>query len=146
VVHRWVRVSLDYRKLGLTLTRSFRQYEIMDMQCDLLISDFRDPTTITLVQENIGRISHGSSSHHASALKLGFKKALEFKKREGRALLRCFNSSCRWHSNPVSYSSVGSNIYCTRCSNYRYYMQCTGCGNQRTSNNPSCWSCGKEFM
>jgi len=122
----------------------------MEMQCDLLISDFRNPTTITLMQDNIERISDGSSSHYARALKLGFKKALEFKKRESSVLLRCSNPSCGWHSDPVTYSSVGSNVYCPRCSIYsygpRYYTQCTGCGNQRTSNNPSCWGCGKEFM
>jgi len=44
----------------------------MEMQCDLLISDFRNPTMITLMQENIGHISDGSSSHCAGALKLGF--------------------------------------------------------------------------
>ena len=131
----------------------------MDMQCNLLISDFKNPTTIALMQENIGHISDGSSSHCASALKLGFKKAFEVKKRESGVLLRCSNYNCGWYSNPVSYSSVGSNIYCTQCSsnynnynynygynNNRYYMQCVGCGYQRTSQYASCQSCGKKFL
>ena len=129
--------------MGSTSNVFVSQDKIMEMQCDLLISNFRNPATITLMQENIGRISDGSSSHHASPLKLGFKKALEFKKRRGGPLLRCSNSSCEWHSNPVSYSFVGSNIYCIWCSSY---MHCTGCGNQRTNNYTSCWGCGKEFM
>ncbi|KAF9646805.1 hypothetical protein BDM02DRAFT_3118097, partial [Thelephora ganbajun] len=39
------------------------QERIMEMQCELLTSKFRDPKTIGLVKENIGRISDGSSSH-----------------------------------------------------------------------------------
>ena len=50
------------------------------MQCELLISDLKDPKTILLVKENIGRISGGSSSRSASALEFGLKKAFEFKK------------------------------------------------------------------
>jgi len=124
----------------------------MDMQCDLLISDLRNPTTIALMQENIGNISDGSSPNCAGALKLGFDKAFELKKREGRVLLQCSNQNCSWHSNPVSYWSVGSETYCPRCPGYeydcytRYYYQCAGCGYQRSSNNPSCQSCGKEFV
>ena len=136
----------------MALTRSFRQYKIMDMQCDLLISDFRDSTTITLMQENIGRISNESSSHYASALKLGFKKAFELKKRDICVLLQCSNGNCGWHSNPVPYSSVGLNILCPECSGNaygyrdRYHMKCAGCGYQRTSNYTSCQSCGRKFM
>ena len=128
----------------------------MEMQCDLLISDFRNPTTITLMQENIEHISDGSSSHCAGALKLGFKKAFELKKRERSVLLRCSNSNCSWHSNPVTYSSVGSNVYCPGCSNNAYsgcsccrppsyQMQCVGCGSQRTGDYTSCQSCKKKF-
>jgi len=120
----------------------------MDMQCGLLISDFRNPTTVALMQENIGRISDGSSSYHASALKLGIKKALELKQRQNGALLRCSNYVCGWYSNPVSYSSVGSNVYCPLCPSYGYgyqYMHCASCGNQRSSNYTSCQSCRKEF-
>jgi len=153
VVHCQVRVSLDYQKLELTLTRSFRQYRIMDMQCDLLTSDFRDPTTITLMQENIGRISNGSSSHYASALKLGFKKAFQLKKRDISVLLQCSNDNCGWHSNPVTHSSVGSNIFCPKCSNnaygypvVSYHMKCAGCGYKRTGDHTSCQSCRRKFM
>jgi len=113
------------------------------MECDLLISDFRNPTTIALVQENIGHISNGSSSYYASAMKLGFQKAFELKKRGISVLLRCSDSSCGWQSNPVPYSSVGPNVYCPRCSNY---TQCAGCGYRRSSNHPLCQSCRKEFM
>ena len=114
------------------------------MECDLLISNFKNPKTVALMQESIGHISDGSSSHCASALKLGFKKAFELKKRESGVLLRCSNYNCGWYSNPVPYSSVGSNIYCPQCRRNRY-MQCVGCGYQRTSNYVSCQSCGKKF-
>ena len=128
----------------------------MDMQCDLLISDFKNPTTISLVEENIGNISDGSSSHCASALKLGFKKAFELKKQNSGVLLQCPNTDCAWHSNHVSYTSVGSATYCSRClDNYRYNkygdgyynMQCAGCGYQRACiSYTSCQGCKRKFL
>jgi len=127
----------------------------MDMQCDLLISDFKNPTTIALMEENIGHLSDGSSPHCVSALNLGFKKAFELKKRNRGVLLRCLNTGCGWY-NPVSYASVGSNVYCPHCynnygynynyGNRHYYLQCVGCGYQRTSNFTSCQSCKKKFL
>jgi len=123
----------------------------MDMLCDLLISDFRNPTTVALMQEKIGRISDGSSPHCAGALNLGFEKAFELKKREGYALLRCSNSNCGWHKNPVPYSSVGSSTYCSQCAVYSRYghsrhpIQCADCGYPRAGDYASCQSCGKRF-
>ncbi|KAF9650022.1 hypothetical protein BDM02DRAFT_1690958 [Thelephora ganbajun] len=123
----------------------------MEMQCELLISNFRDLKTIGLVKENIGHISDGSSSHCGGALKLGLKKAFELKKKKRQppgVLLRCANHSCAWHNNPVSCSSVGSNTYCPNCScrPYNYYLQCVGCEYERTSSYTSCQSCGRKFI
>ncbi|KAF9643634.1 hypothetical protein BDM02DRAFT_1403296 [Thelephora ganbajun] len=122
------------------------------MQCELLISNFKDQKTAALVKEIIGHISDRSSSHCGGALKLGLKKAFELKKKKRQppgVLLRCPHSSCASYSNHVSYSSVGSNNYCQMCINHgwgkRYYV-CVGCGNQRTSSYASCQSCGKRFI
>ena len=131
--------------------RSFSQDKIMDMQCDLLISDFRNPTTTALMQENIGHISDGSSPHCAGALNLGFEKAFELKKRGGYALLRCSNSNCGWHKNPVPCSSVGSKTYCSNCTVYSGYVhsrppiQCADCGYHRAGDYASCQNCRKRF-
>ena len=123
----------------------------MEMECELLTSNFKDPKTIPLVKENIGRISDGSSSHRTGALKLGLKKAFELKKQKRQppgVLLRCtgpnYGYDCEWANTPVSYSSVGSEIYCPNCGSY--YMQCSDCGYERTSNYASCQSCGKGFI
>jgi len=134
----------------------------MEMQCDLLISNLKNPKVITLMKENIEHVSDGSSSYCGGALKLGFKKAFELKKQERIVLLRCSNPSCGWYTNPVPYSSVGAQVYCPQCSynnsnyysdydygyrnNTRYYMQCVGCGYQRTSNFISCQRCRKKFL
>jgi len=129
------------------------QGKIMEMQCALLMSNFQDPKTIALVKENIGHISDGSSSYCAGALKLGLKKAFELKKQKRQppgVLLRCPYSPCAWYTNPVSYSSVGpSNAYCRNCHNSGWgtrYLQCAGCGHNRTSHYTSCQSCGKNFL
>ena len=158
--------------------------KIMEMECKLLTSNFKDTKTIGLMKENFGRISNGSSSHCAGALKLGFKNAFELKKQaselkkqarelEQRALgvekqilervkqaleeqkknapgvlLRCNRYGCPSNTTPVSYSTVGSQIYCPNCqrSGYgQYNMQCTGCSYNRTVGNVSCQSCGKNF-
>ena len=117
------------------------------MECSLLISKSKDPKTIELVKKHIKRISDGSSSHCASALKLGLKKASELKKQNRGVMLRCSRGGCARNTTPVSFSANGSNIYCPNCRyNYgNYYMQCTGCSYARTSNYTSCQSCGKRF-
>ena len=133
---------------NLGLTCSLSQEKIKEMECELLVSNFKDPKTITLVKESIRHSSDGSSSHRAGALKLGLRKALELKKQARRppgVLLRCSNSYCGWYSNPVPYSSVGSNTYCPNCRN-GYYMRCVECGYDRTSDYPSCRNCGKSFV
>ena len=121
----------------------------MEMECELLVSNFNDLGTVALVKENIGHISDGSSSHCAGALKLGLKKAFEVKKQKRFALLRCPRVGCAWNIIPVSYSSIGSNVYCPNCQyNYGgYYMQCASCSYARNSGNyVSCQSCGKKFQ
>jgi hypothetical protein len=157
-------------EINVELTSSSSQEKIMEMQCELLVSNFNDPKTIRLVKENIARISDGSSPHCGGSLKLGLKKAfelrrqtvelkkqalaLELKKQQEQALelekqkkagvlLRCHNTSCTWHSNPVSYTSVPANGVCGVCRNH--WMLCVGCGNARTGNYTSCQSCGRTF-
>ena len=62
--------------------RSFSQERIMKMQCELLVSNWRDPKTIARMKENLERISHGSSPHTGGALNFGLEKAFEVKRRK----------------------------------------------------------------
>ena len=149
--HRQVRVLLgSIPEVNVGLKGFLSQEKILEMECELLISNLKDPNTVELVKENIGRISDGASSHCASALKLGLKKAFELKKQQRGALLRCPRVGCARNTTPVSYSYVGSETYCGNCRHRHrvgnYYMQCTGCSNARTGNYASCESCGKKFM
>jgi hypothetical protein len=128
------------------LIRSLSHKEIMEMQCDLLMSNSRDSNTITLVKGNIGHIFDGSLPHCADSLKLGLKKAFDLKKKERLppgVLLRCSNSYCTWYSNHSSCSVVRPNSCCSTCGNW---MQCVGCGYNRAPNYPSCQRCGKRFI
>jgi hypothetical protein len=121
----------------------------MGMESELFIPNLNNPKLITLVRENIGRISNGSSSHCAGALTLGFEKAVELKKKSKGVLLRCSRNGCTRYNNPVFYSSVGVNIFCTLCAvtHANYYMACTGCGLQRVHGSyVSCQSCKKRFV
>ena len=145
--HRWVS-SVTFSNHGINnfgLTVSLSQEKIMEMEFELLISNSKDPKSIALVEENIGHISDGSSSHCAGALKLGFKKAFELKRQPPGVLLRCPISGCAKNTTPVSCLAVGSNAY---CNNHRsYYMQCAGCSYNRTHvSYASCQSCGKRFL
>ena len=147
--HRRVRIPSDPNfEVRVWLTCWFSQEELMEMECDLLISTSKDSKTITLVKEKIGHIADGSSPHCAVALKLGLKKAFELKKQNRGVQLRCSRNGCAKNATPVSYSVNGSNIYCPDCRyNWgNYYMQCTGCSYARTSNYASCQSCGKKFL
>jgi len=141
---------IGWSKQGQRQTCSFSQQKIMEMQCDLLISNLKGPKTIVLMKENIKHVSDGSSPHCGGALKLGFKKAFELKKQEGGVLLRCPNSGCEWHKWPVSCSTLGSSTLCQRCgSNNRKkrLMECAGCKSARAKNYAdSCEGCGKWFL
>ena len=145
---------MNCRTLNQHQTCPFSQEKIVDMQCDILISNLKNPKTIALMKENIGNMSDGSSSYCGGALKLGFKKAFELKKQERSAQLQlkkreegvklqCSSQFCGWRKQPVSYLTVGSNPRCSKC---LCYFQCTGCKSLRTSSFESCQSCGKMFI
>jgi len=143
-------VSSNREIADLRLAGSSSQEKIMEMECELLTSNFKDPKTIGLMKESIGHISEGSSSYCAGTLKFGFKKAFELKKKKERfVLLRCPRVGCTRNTIPLTHSAVGSAIYCTDC-RYTYgsnYMQCTGCSRSRTnSSHVSCQGCGKKFL
>jgi len=123
------------------------QEKIKEIECGLLVSNFRDPKTVGLVKENIGRSSDGSSSHRAGALKLGLRKAFELKKQKKQSpgvLLRCGNHQCVRHNDPTPYLFVGSDLYCSQCGSH--YMRCVGWGYARTGAHASCHGCGKNFI
>ena len=113
------------------------------MECDILISNLKNPEITALMKENVGNMSDGSSSHYTGALKLGLEKAFELKKRERSVQLLCHKPSCGWYDIHVSYSFRGSG---TRCPGCRCYMRCTGCNFVRDGIYESCQSCGKRFI
>ena len=132
------------------LMYSFRQKELLEMESDLMVSNFKGPRTNALVKENIGHMSDGSSSHCAGALKHGLEKAFSRKIQTYRVKLRCsYGGSCTWYTNHVSYSSIGPGaIYCQMCNTQgrgNRYLQCAGCGNNRMGVFTSCQSCQKGF-
>lgn len=126
------------------------QDKIMEMECELLIKSFKNPNTVDLVNENIGRIADGSSSHSADALKLGLKKAFDLKKQPPGVKLRCSWTGCTSYNNHVSVTSIPINVYyCQTCYNrgyYNHYFQCVSCGTNRAGNFTSCQSCAKRFI
>ena len=117
--------------------------KIVEIECDLLTSNFRDPKATALVKDKIGHIFDGSLSQCAGSLKHGLKNAFEAKKTYPR--LQCTNPFCEWHKNPVPYSSVAPDIYCPEC-NRGQIMQCTSCRSSRTNNDTRCQNCGNSFM
>ena len=144
----WVKILSDSSPgVDVGLMCLLSQGKIMEMECEVLISNFKDPKTIALVKESVGQISDGSSSHRASALKLVLKKGFELKKQKRQpsvVFLRCVWSGCGWHPLNISQANLGSSIYCLCCRSNNY-MQCTGCSYARTSTYTSCQNCGKTF-
>jgi len=126
------------------------QKEILEMECDLLVSSSQGPSTVALVKDSIRQASDGSSPHCAGALKLGLEKAFKSKKESTFVKLRCPYGNCAWYRNPVACSSIGPGAYyCQMCINQGWgsrHFQCAGCGYNRTSNYTSCQSCGKRFI
>ena len=118
------------------------------MQCEHLISNFKNPKTVASVKENIRHIPGGSLPHCAGALNLVLKKAFELKKKSRKppgVLLRCPNARCPCNANPVSHLSLGPIYrYCERCKG-KYYKQCADCRYDRIGGFLSCQGCGKAF-
>ena len=124
--------------------------EIMETQCDLLTSNFKDSeATFLAMKENIERIqqSEGSLSHCADSLNLGLRKAFELKKQRRSppgVKLRCAAySSCQIYNTTISCSSAQSHGTCPYCN---HWLHCAGCGTQRNGNYASCGSCRKKFI
>ena len=120
----------------------------MEVQYKLLISNFKDPKTIALVKDTVGRVSDGSSSFHAGAMKLWLKNAFEFKKQMS-VRLQCSRNGCPRNKNPVPYMVAGSDVLCQLCKHGygERMMRCNGCKSNRSVSNlrRSCGSCGKKF-
>ena len=99
------------------------------MQCDLLVTTFKDQKTIALVKENIRDISDGSSSHHAAPLQLGLIKAFELKKNKKQPPgTRCSRVDCPSYQDQDSSSSIPSveetTYCCQKCCIMDYYDYC----------------------
>ena len=121
------------------------------MESELFILNLKDPKLVAIVSGNIEQPAvSGSSSHLASALNLGLEKGVESQRRRRGALLQCTRSGCMRNTHPVAYSLVGSNIFCSTCTDswgsYSVYMQCASCRYQRAGNYQSCQSCRRRFV
>ena len=123
----------------IELICSLRHKDIQEIQCDLLISSFKNPKTIALVKENIEHISDGSLPHRADSLKLALKKA--FTNRNG-VKLQCYGGGCSRRNVHLSRSSIRSD---NRCSNCGGKMECVEC-RADWYGDPSCRGCGKNHI
>ncbi|KAF9778320.1 hypothetical protein BJ322DRAFT_494099 [Thelephora terrestris] len=133
------------------------EQQIIEMECRLLFSKFKNEATTSRMQEKISSIPGNHLAHCAGALKLGLRAALDLKKQEPQAgitdpragaekgaKLRCWSTSCPGHREHMPYSLVGSLLHCPRC-NYSI-MECVGCENLRGGVYDRCKSCHKKFL
>jgi hypothetical protein len=110
--------------------------------------------TIELIQEIIQGMTEGNAIHQADGLKFGLYNAL----RQGGATnypfarLRCPDAGCAAHSDPVSYTSLGDSICCTRHRRWSLgsaatpkVMACTECGHARADSCTWCKGCRRIF-
>lgn len=131
--------------LRLELTGSSSQKDIMDVQCDLLVSDFKNLSTMAQVQTSIKEMFDGSFPHRAAPLRCGLEKAFELKKKKRErngVVLRCITSYCGGYRKPVPRIATSTN-YCQRCA---CSLACAGCGYRRTNHNLTCERCGKYIL
>ena len=125
------------------LTRSISQEKIMEAQCELFISSFQDPKTITRVREIVGNISDGSSPHCAGVLKLGLKMAFEQRRQASDVLLQSSYDGGAWYNYHVAHTSVESNTCCQNCGDCNYGSQYQRYGGGGMDCLP-CEGCGEE--
>ena len=73
------------------------QEELVNIQWDLVIANFKDPKTVALLRGKVEDASFGSSSHRAGVLNIALGKAFEFKRKNRRpagVLLQCSSTYC----------------------------------------------------
>ena len=125
------------------------QQEVLEMECRLFFSRFKNQDTVLRMQE---KISTSRSTHQAHAFKLGLQAALDLKKRGsqiGCVMLQCTQRNCPGRENDTAYSleSVGNSVFCQPCHGIGQLslLICTGCRSERTDRDSSCHRCGKKF-
>ena len=119
------------------------------MECRLLFSEFKNETTISLVQDKVGGISGNHLAHRAVAFKLGLRAALDLEECSTKTdmkgvALQCWNSKCVGNKELVPYSLVTSCTTCPRCG--AWDLRCTGCRWIQQSGGARCASCKKYFL
>jgi len=130
---------------------SARDRQILEMECRLLFSKFKNKATMSLVQEKIGETFGNRFAHRADAFKLGLRAALDLKERDpavdmmDAVMLRCRSLDCPGHDERIPYTlAMSSRGLCPRCK--KFHMQCAGCAHVRMDTNPWCKSCRKLFL
>ena len=96
----------------------FSQEELVNIQWDLVIANFKDPKTITLLRSQVENASFGSSSHRAGVLNVALKKAFEFKRKNTQSPtvhLRCAATFCTEYNNlfqtrPLGRTSIANGL------------------------------------
>ena len=107
------------------------------------------------IREIIQGMAGGRVSHQANALKFGLYGALRKKKPASLsfARLRCADTTCEAHFQPVSYLSLGNSLTCVRHRD-RWgrssdisagIMECNECGHPRTDHCTWCKGCRRVF-
>ncbi|KAF9645604.1 hypothetical protein BDM02DRAFT_489896 [Thelephora ganbajun] len=134
---------------------SSTQREVLEMECRLFFSRFKNQATVLRMQEKIASIGASRAVHQADAFKLGLQAALDFKKRDSRAelggvMLRCPGHDCPGNKSYTSYSPEGvpNSEFCQPCFEIgrKCLLICTGCGYERTGRDLWCQRCGKRFV
>lgn len=140
-VSRWVSlIEVTVTLITYCLARN-RESDVMKMYCELLSHKFREERVTASVADSIKTMAGGKAAYRATALKLALRHSCS----EG-VLLRCPIRSCVNHDNPVSYRSLGTNLWCPEAHWFSFKcMECANCGEMRSGSYFECRRCGEWF-
>ena len=140
--------------LQTALVNQNRLPSVREMQCRRLVSS-RNEGVVKAAEEHIRGLAGGQTPYRYAALSLGFKMAVEEKRKSPSAgtartpvatppgpTLQCPNPDCVQKGIPMLVRDIGEKTACQTC---RWGLKCCLCGSRRKPGRPNCAGCKKEW-
>lgn len=141
--------------LRAALVNENRLPGVREMQCRLLVSSSRTEEIAKATEEHIRGLAGGQMSHRYAASSLGFRFAVEEKRRNLNArttrqavvlplgpTLQCQNQECSQKGILVFVQDIGKR---TRCGACLWALRCYVCGSYRNPARPKCRGCRRKW-
>ena len=130
-----------------------RTPRIREAQCQLLVSSSKYEETVSATEKHIHDLAGGRVSHRYAALSLGYRMALEAKRKNidtestetpfpAGPTLQCSNQACSEGNKPLLERQIRGAFKCRICHSK---LKCHVCGHFGSIFRVGCAGCGKGW-